>query len=258
MSEDTSAREQGHFLTGLSANHFAPPLPVNYMQIAQETINSQEKARIIMEMTQQQYLEQPPPANEATSDGKGQEPAAPPEASHATANPPFPEPSPSRPRKRPAAKSLLRRIGLQFLNKSQANASEDINQDVDRGDKSEKPATIRRQATTRPLPTSKLAQKKATKSGKSANKKPVEKKATVTKNTQRLAPEPVWVGTPTEDLEGGWPTGWTKKVFERKSGATKGGKDRYWYSPINGFKLRSMVEGAYANIILFYFHLLDC
>jgi hypothetical protein len=214
------------------------------MQIAQETINSQEKARIIMEMTQQQYLEQPPPANEATSDGKGQEPVAPPEALHATANPPFPEPSPTRPRKRPAAKSLLRRIGqFQFFNKSQANASEDVD---DGGDKSEKPAKTM---------TLKPAQKKAIMTGKSANKKPVPKKATVAKKT---APEAVWVGTPTDDLEGGWPKGWTKKLFERKSGATKGHKDRYWYSPINGFKLRSMIDGAYANTILFYFHLLDC
>jgi len=33
-----------------------------------------------------------------------------------------------------------------------------------------------------------------------------------------------------------------KKVFERKSGATKGSRDRYWYSPKEKFKLRSLVE----------------
>lgn len=215
-----------------------------------------------MEMTQQQYLEQPPPAKEATSDsqgqelssdGKGQEPAAPPEASHS----PFSEASPTRPRKRPAAKSLLRRIGqFQFFNRSPAKASEDIDQDVDGGDKSENPATMRRQAKTVTSPTMK-PYKKATKTGKLAKQTPVPKKATVAKKKQG-APEPSWVGSPTEDLEGGWPKGWTKKVFERKSGATKGGKDRYWYSPVNGFKFRSMVEGAYANMILFYFHSVDC
>jgi hypothetical protein len=37
-----------------------------------------------------------------------------------------------------------------------------------------------------------------------------------------------------------WPAGWIMRVFERKSGATKGSTDRYWYSPTQK-KLRSML-----------------
>jgi hypothetical protein len=43
-------------------------------------------------------------------------------------------------------------------------------------------------------------------------------------------------------LEGGWPTGWIRRIFERKGGATKGQSDRYWYTPIAAYKLRSMVQ----------------
>jgi hypothetical protein len=53
---------------------------------------------------------------------------------------------------------------------------------------------------------------------------------------------PVWEGTPDEPCKGGWPKGWIKRVFQRKNGASKGHTDRYWYSPISSFKLRSMVE----------------
>jgi len=56
----------------------------------------------------------------------------------------------------------------------------------------------------------------------------------------RAEPEPVWSGPPAdEELEGGWPKGWVKKVFARKKGTTK---DRYWYTPNQKYKLRSMVE----------------
>jgi hypothetical protein len=37
-------------------------------------------------------------------------------------------------------------------------------------------------------------------------------------------------------------TQWVKKVFSRKNGASKGVTDRYWYSPKEKFKLRSMVQ----------------
>jgi hypothetical protein len=51
-------------------------------------------------------------------------------------------------------------------------------------------------------------------------------------------------GKPDEDLGGGidWPEGWVKKVFQRMSGATKGGTDKYWYSPQRACKLRSIKE----------------
>lgn len=52
----------------------------------------------------------------------------------------------------------------------------------------------------------------------------------------------VWEGVPNEPLPGGWPVGWVKKVYERQSGASKGHLDRYWHSPQNNFRLRSMAE----------------
>jgi len=52
----------------------------------------------------------------------------------------------------------------------------------------------------------------------------------------------VWSGTPDDDLEGGWPDGWTKKQFERTGGRTAGSIDSYWYSPIKKKKFRSMKE----------------
>jgi hypothetical protein len=39
-----------------------------------------------------------------------------------------------------------------------------------------------------------------------------------------------------------WPKGWTKKIHERKKGATKGRRDCYWITPKRNFKLRSKVE----------------
>jgi len=55
---------------------------------------------------------------------------------------------------------------------------------------------------------------------------------------------PIFEGVPDEPLAGGgsWPKGWIKRVFERKGGATNGRADRYWYTPIQAYKLRSMVE----------------
>lgn len=52
----------------------------------------------------------------------------------------------------------------------------------------------------------------------------------------------VWTGPPNEKLEGGWPDGWIKKVFERKNGATKGRLDRYWCPPDEGRHFRSLIE----------------
>mmetsp|Transcript_18498 Transcript_18498/g.21208 ORF Transcript_18498/g.21208 Transcript_18498/m.21208 type:complete len:275 (+) Transcript_18498:47-871(+) len=68
---------------------------------------------------------------------------------------------------------------------------------------------------------------------------PKRGKKSQTPKVPRAEPEPVWVGPPAEELEGGWPKGWVKKVFARKKGTTK---DRYWYTPDEKYKLRSMVE----------------
>jgi hypothetical protein len=90
-----------------------------------------------------------------------------------------------------------------------------------------------------PLP--KMYAKKKTPPKKKAT--PKKKASTPAKSTTpRAGAPPIWEGKPDELLEGGWPAGWIKRVFERKGGATKGQTDRYWYSPISAFKLRSMVE----------------
>jgi hypothetical protein len=52
----------------------------------------------------------------------------------------------------------------------------------------------------------------------------------------------IWCGAPDDELEGGWPPGWTKRTFERASGKSKGSTDSYWYAPEGGRRLRSMVE----------------
>jgi hypothetical protein len=82
---------------------------------------------------------------------------------------------------------------------------------------------------------------------KATTKAPNKKKAAKSKKEQTETHEKkepakeVSSGPPDEPLEGGWPDGWTKRVFERQSGSTKGTKDRYWYSPANK-KFRSMNE----------------
>jgi hypothetical protein len=53
------------------------------------------------------------------------------------------------------------------------------------------------------------------------------------------AAQVIWSGPPDEKLDGGWPQGWIKKIYNRSRGPRI---DRYWYSPKNQFKLRSMVE----------------
>lgn len=58
----------------------------------------------------------------------------------------------------------------------------------------------------------------------------------------RAHPIEISRGAPDEPLEGGWPTGWVRKVYERQSGASKGHRDRYWYTPEKKFKLRSMSD----------------
>ena len=87
----------------------------------------------------------------------------------------------------------------------------------------------------------KVAEKKTSKSkvvaNATANTTKAKKRA-----TGKPTPKLVFEGEPDEALEGGWPEGWTKKTYQRMSGASKGGHDRYWYTPKTQFKLRSMVE----------------
>ena len=87
----------------------------------------------------------------------------------------------------------------------------------------------------------KTAARKKTPVKKAVSTKQKQEKGSATPGKGPPAIE-VWSGEPNEPLEGGWPAGWTKKIFERPSGATKGTHDRYWYTPITKRKLRSMVE----------------
>jgi Methyl-CpG binding domain len=87
----------------------------------------------------------------------------------------------------------------------------------------------------------KTAAKTKTAAKKAASPKQAKKKESATPGRGPSAVE-VYSGEPNEPLEGGWPPGWTKKIFERPSGATKGTHDRYWYTPITKRKLRSMIE----------------
>lgn len=60
-------------------------------------------------------------------------------------------------------------------------------------------------------------------------------------SASRQPAQEIWSGPPDEELPGGWPRGWTKKVFERASGASKGHRDRYWFTPQKQYKLRSII-----------------
>jgi hypothetical protein len=96
------------------------------------------------------------------------------------------------------------------------------------------------------LKTKKVAKSKAgtETAAKKGPKTPVAKAATKIKGGSRvrLSACEIWCGPPDEPLEGGWPDGWLKRIFQRASGATKGSTDRYWYSPKKNKKFRSMVE----------------
>ena len=64
-----------------------------------------------------------------------------------------------------------------------------------------------------------------------------------TKPSTRPMSNEIWSGPPDDHgLVGGWPEGWWKIVVQRTSGATKGQTDKYWYTPIQKYKLRSIKE----------------
>ena len=108
--------------------------------------------------------------------------------------------------------------------------------------------TTKKTTTTKAQP--ELSSGKGNTTPKSAKPKSKKKESTVTKtpkSTKAKSPgrpkaKLVWTGPPDEPLDGGWPKGWTKHIYERSSGATKGGRDRYWFTPVLNRKLRSMVE----------------
>ena len=95
---------------------------------------------------------------------------------------------------------------------------------------------IRRQKVEATLRKKKI---KGSKSKKTTNKS--KKSVGQTKETSVPAIE-ISCGEPDEPLEGGWPPGWKKRVFERQGGASQGRRDRYWYTPKHEYKLRSMTD----------------
>ena len=64
-------------------------------------------------------------------------------------------------------------------------------------------------------------------------------KAPADASNVRLPAKEIYSGPATE---AGVPPGWTKKIFERQSGQSKGHQDRYWYSPVHKMKFRSLTE----------------
>lgn len=86
----------------------------------------------------------------------------------------------------------------------------------------DKTTAIKKSRTTK-------AKVKAPASARNSNGRP--------KKASRGSPCMVYNGIPDENLEGGWPVGWTLKKVKRSDGKI----DSYWYSPIENKKLRSMV-----------------
>mmetsp|Transcript_16808 Transcript_16808/g.24871 ORF Transcript_16808/g.24871 Transcript_16808/m.24871 type:complete len:181 (+) Transcript_16808:25-567(+) len=75
----------------------------------------------------------------------------------------------------------------------------------------------------------KISPTKSKEGSKKAKNYPKSVKPKTKKVRGRITAKPVWEGPADEEF---LPSGWTKKVFQRNSGATKGRKDTYWYSPL--------------------------
>jgi Methyl-CpG binding domain len=77
----------------------------------------------------------------------------------------------------------------------------------------------------------------------SGQAKSPKKRVKSAKNAPESKPE--WFGAPDDDLgleNFTWPNGWTKERVRRKSGATAGTMDTYWYSPGRAMRFRSKSE----------------
>ncbi|CAJ1955197.1 unnamed protein product [Cylindrotheca closterium] len=190
-----------HSLGGESANQFTPPLPEDFLKKAQANVDASKH-----------YVETSN-VSKIASRVNSQIPSSRPlenKTDDLLVAPIIP-----RPKKRPAAKSLLKQLGQSHV--------------------------------TNPLKKVKSVKAKTEKQPPGRGKSPGRGRATQSKSPAQKGPSVTKAkmlseGPPTEDLEGGWPEGWVKRVFERASGATKGSTDKYWYSPINGIKLRSIME----------------
>eukprot|EP00977_Amphora_coffeiformis_P006346 scaffold1353_cov161-Amphora_coffeaeformis.AAC.18 len=80
------------------------------------------------------------------------------------------------------------------------------------------------------------------------DKRRKKKSGTTTTANGRPQAHLVWAGEPDEQYYPfnkepiNWPPGWKKQVFQRASGDTRGATDRYWFTPDQGYKLRSLKE----------------
>jgi len=188
--------QAAHSLGGESANQFTPPLPEDFLKKAHAGERKQDNGPNIPSRVNSQIPSTKP--LEGKTEDLLMTPAIP------------------RPKKRPAAKSLLKQLG-------QAHATRPLKKVKSVKAKTENKSAGRAKSSP--------GRGRAPKPKSPAPRSPSSKKA-------KLLSE----GPPTESLEGGWPEGWVKKVFERVSGATKGTTDKYWYSPTNGVRLRSIIE----------------
>lgn len=187
---ETPVVQAPHSLGGESANQFTPPLPEGFLKEAQVNVD------------------------DSKHDNGSNSPSKEVNSMVENAEDLLLAPIIPRPKKRPAAKSLLKQLG-------QSPVARPLKKVKAVNAKPEKKSAGRAKSPGRGRP-SKAASGSSSASGKA-----------------KMLSE----GPPTEDLEGGWPEGWVRRVFERASGATKGTTDKYWYSPIDGIKLRSIVEG---------------
>ncbi|KAL3943305.1 MAG: hypothetical protein SGBAC_002633 [Bacillariaceae sp.] len=203
-ADDAKAKpdDQGsHSLGGESANQFTPPLPQDFLKKAQASIDASKQQIESSSNIASRINSQIPSSRPLES-----------QTEDLLVAPIIP-----RPKKRPAAKSLLRLLG-------QSHSGRSLKKVKSVKANAEKPSPGRAKAQSRGRETQ-------SKSKSPARGSPSASKA-------KLLSE----GPPTENLEGGWPEGWVKRVYERASGVTKGSTDKYWYTPINGLKLRSIVE----------------
>jgi hypothetical protein len=132
---------------------------------------------------------------------------------------------------------------------------------VSRGMKHERDKSLRKRCSRKPQPLLQKAKKHLGRSSRDllARKKTVKKQRKTLSKTDtncgsaktphlkagyngRARAKELWYGRPDPGEIPGSSEGWTKRTFQRQSGATKGDTDHYWYTPIREYKLRSLKE----------------
>lgn len=102
----------------------------------------------------------------------------------------------------------------------------------------------KQQPTKRPRTTTAKSPPPAKKNGQTKAQKSAPQKASKSSSRSSSGVPEVWSGKPDDNLGEGfeWSKGWTKKMYERQTGKTKGRLDSYWFTPVLQKKLRSMLE----------------